>query len=388
MARFGLLGCLFLVLITQLKVAKVPELIKDEFERKIKDLKKQGFKDSDDSVKLLQMFFDILDSSSLVANYELTDWISDNDNILLFQAKQKKNLYLCKVIIEYENDHKYCDIEKENIAINKLNISYMNKIIYLEEGSKKYGDKKLIYCISIFEDQLKQINSGRLFSKNTRKELYNNRKKLFTIITKLIIAITELNFKANILHGDIRPDNIYIKYDPQSYESLEDYDPVVTNFKQIVENQFGKILPSDEIRYEEKYRPKEMTDKIDYSTNGRKMLIGYHYSKDFLEDVYALGVTIKEIITHHQDKNYLEKPLNKALLNIADDMIDGEDVPNPKNPTQTISVRPNMKDVLLKLYKSMKDLIDSNPDSIDSSLLRQVKTTLEFFNVKLSSQII
>ena len=195
-----------------------------------------------------------------------------------------------------------------------------------------------------------------------------NSEKLYLLFGKVIISIAELNGKLKILHGDIRPENIMIKFNRIGDSSDVDLEPEIMNFDLMLENNSGQDLFDPTVRYQFDYRSPEMSEKIAYSSSSRTYYfksdpLPFKFSQDFVEDVYALGKTIRTVLTTYE--KYLDTQFYgyKFLNSISDGMTSSRfHLSSPQKSTPPgmtyKKIRPNMKALLKSFTLAMKGCAD------------------------------
>ena len=219
----------------------------------------------------------------------------------------------------------------------------------------------------------------------------------------MILFFTELNFKSNILHGDIRPFNIDLNLANGTKRGDGEYDPFITDFDLMVDNENRKTNTDQEVRYKYKFRLPEMDKKIVISTDDKIKLENYEYSKEFFEDVFALGETISQISKANMHSinlksckiSFIEGFSKQMKGNCNKDDEDDEDDEGDEGDEgdEMKSILPdnrikNMKDVLLIFHALMKHCNSTTTDRADTALIKEIEESLKSMSVIIPYKII
>ena len=195
------------------------------------------------------------------------------------------------------------NINKSNgIIINKkyFNLKNILKFKYLEYLRYLYTKNKYTNNIKIYI----QYPVGYINLNTFQENIFNKKQKKSNICLRIIIDITQgivETHKANIIHGDLKPDNIvYFKQDKR--------------WKLI---DFGLSLPINPIEKKiEKLPHQYLASKAYRSLKHLKKELT-HY--DFSVDIFSLGIIILELVIGNiNGSNYIcyDKNLNTHISNI------------------------------------------------------------------------
>ena len=356
---FGIVVALFI----QFRVAGLDKRLLETLSTKMKNSNK--FDEEETSIIL-----NTLDNISLDQTYKIEEFMNSGSGgaffkigIPIYDSSQPKGYtikeyFTAKVIIDQDKDFTICngessidkfnkpvpvtvmDLDNNEMTINERKISYLN-VIKSINFFKGTGKKEPFYsCVLILGETSGDL-SDTFFSDINDETKKGNSRRLFRFFARAALSLAELHFKAHILHGNISPYAFLVK----SISKDNDIEPVLTDFRYILVNDSGEDIPDDQLRYNFYYRPPEMTGKTKegilsdekaWENNWKN----YQFSKDFLEDVYALGKTIKKAFEFQ--KSYVSTSLceYKALKKISDTMIE-----------ENVKKRPNMKAVLEMFIK-------------------------------------
>ena len=171
-----------------------------------------------------------------------------------------------------------------------------------------------------------------------------------------------------------------------------DIEPVVIDFDLILENPKEKDISDIQLRYAPLYRPSEMSqatidqshDKnLNWYSNWQK----YKYSGEFIEDTYALGITILSILKIQQknvDRNSDEYDRLLNLLNkmtgLKYDYVQQDDLPIEQRALTRF--RPNMKDVLREFLDIIKSCDICRNSKITNEFIDNADASLAQMDIK------
>lgn len=138
------------------------------------------------------------------------------------------------------------------------------------------------------------------------------RDGFYKTIYLILEGIMTLNFKADYLHGDIKPENIVLVKTGTEYEPrIIDFDKT---FKLQEEMNIKNRRGTNSVLYSPKNMPPELQKFVQdnkYSEESfNKYLETYEFSRTYLEDSYALGKTLQQLI----QVNGLENVKNDGIL--------------------------------------------------------------------------
>ena len=371
MAEARLFTVFVVALVSQLRVANLDATTKSKIYGALTD---SGYNN-----KTKDKIMITLEKCGLFKTYKLNNlFISDMEGVV-FDFSNKEEL-VAEITFENDKNHQYCkNVQIAKEAIKSKNINYVNKVLEIEQFSNKYYDEPFFVCVEIYEKSFTKISSGRMFSTVTgeTKTSNSNSKQIFRLFGKVIQGIAELNFKGKILHGNINPKNIMVRY-----QKDKEFDPVIINFSQIINSKKDKKIANKQIRYQEDYRLPEMKEEEvfiqgkDLSTS-MWVLDDYKYSADYIEDVYALGKTIKKVVDPENSYFDHQSCEIKALRAISKEMTKDEEYRNlPESSTEKI-VRPNMKEMLAKFIAKMKECDPFLTDQLNKEFFEKAEKELE-----------
>ena len=215
-----------------------------------------------------------------------------------------------------------------------------------------------------------------------------NAKKFFILIGQVILSITELNFKANILHGNINTSMLYLKHKDGFKKIDENLESVITNFDRIVQNPIEYKAENDRIRYDLICRPPEMKKYTISLKDGSQLLHLYPYSKDFLEDVYALGITINNAISTFISDIEKTESYIRELKEISSKMVNGEEVPSDNTNRLSNLKKIDMKRVLFLYLEAMNKAKSKVFNDSYTDLKNAIEKTLKYLKVELPKNLI
>ena len=347
--------------------------------------------------KYANMYKKTLQNAKLFKKYPVKEYIGAGTGGIVLDVKSDNPKLVAKILIDYDYRFPYC---QDNQVLKKLEgdgVHYVNKLIstetytgYLSAAEKTTSASHLFYaCILFLEKADTDLRIGKLFDTKS----IENWPVLLRFFGKLIQSFAEINFKGKILHGDIKPENIMAKILNKDTPSELDIEPVVIDFDLNLHNPREKYMIHHQLRYTPNYRPREMFDatKIPlkdattaWEINWRK----YVYSGEFVEDSYALGVTIKEVLglqSGNVDKTSKEYT---GLLNLAKRMTGREYEQDTKlisatNRKGLKPLRPNMKIVLKEFLDIIEACKDCNNSELTKQFIKDAKKSLEKMNKKL-----
>lgn len=411
MATSSLLKCLIIALITQLKDAKLEDRQENSIRETMKHMKV-------DKVTT-EMLINILKKNKIFDDYEVYYLRSSKKFTYVFEVVNGVIFYFARVTLSQNEESKLCSFEERHFSGKAgTKMRYVGGAEAFDRASENFKGTNFFYCISVFKMPKFNILNDKVFANTAESGSYLSRRKgvtnrLFRIVGKLMLFFAELNFKFNTLHGNIKPSNIGVNLVSGSSETNEEYDPFISDFDLIVEKGNGIANKDQEVRYEYMFRLPEMDMNIDRSSEGDETLKDYTYSAEFVEDTYALGETIGQILKANQyswlDSNceidYLQDVSNgmkgnsnKANLKDDDDDDDDdededededeEDEENIKNSNLAHGYIPNMKEVLHSFLVKMKECKSESMDAPDSALIREIEESLKSMNTVAPNKII
>lgn len=381
---------LFLVLL-------VPHLANPKFEDVWKTISPHIETNSDFN-KHADKIKNTLKNASLFVSYPVEKYLGAGTGGVVFSVKSENPKLVAKIIIDDNFRFPYC---RDNQVLKKLEddgVNYVNKLVtsetytgYLSAAEKTVSASNFFYsCVLILEKADTDLKIGKLFERNS----ISNWPVLLRFFGKLIQSFAEINFKGKILHGDIKPENIMVKISKKGTPPELDIEPMVIDFDLNLENPREEYMTHHQLRFSFDYRPREMfyatfIPNIDSTTAWKKNWRKYLYSGEFIEDSYALGITIIEVLASQSgnvdqiSKEYtnllaLAKQMAGSAGYIQDKIYISDRNRNGLKPS-----RPNTKIVLGKFL----DIIRACEKCKDSNLTKQfivdAQKSLDEMNKKL-----
>lgn len=238
----------------------------------------------------------------LLGEYSVIGFIDYKMKGFNFHIAKGNENFVAKIFVDNSNHFGNCREDKLIDDLQKLKVSYLSTKVKYGQFEGLTDDGERVYtCVTIYEKPDTDLSRSDLFSHEQPNDYKENSAKLFRFFGKVIQSFAELNFKARILHGDIRPENIKVKI-----SSDGDFDPEIANFDLMLENLSGEKVLDYAFRYDPSYRSPELAEtiKIDEETNREywdNSEKDYYFSEEFIEDVYALGKTIKNVLPKQKD---------------------------------------------------------------------------------------
>ena len=347
--------------------------------------------------KYANMYKKTLRNAKLFKKYPVKEYIGAGTGGIVLDVKSDNPKLVAKILIDDDYEFPFC---QGNQVLKKLEddgVHYVNKLIktetydgYLSAEERGTSASPSFYtCILILEKADTDLRIGKLFDTKS----IENWPVLLRFFGKLIQSFAEINFKGKVLHGDIKPENIMAKISKKGTPPELDVEPVVIDFDLNLYNPREEYFSDPQLRYTPYYRPHEMFDATEipevhptpaWEINWRN----YVYSGEFVEDSYALGVTIKEVLglqSGNVDKTSKEYT---GLLNLAKRMAGPEYEQDTKliseeNPYGLKPLRPNMKIVLKEFLDIIEACKDCNNSELTKQFIKDAKKSLEKMNKKL-----
>lgn len=365
---------LVLALITQFRGAELSPAVESS-------LRAEMSSSADITGKILQT----LKTSDIMKPYEVKGLAGSATGSDLFQVTKSGESFLAKVVLDKDKKYKFCRSEKAGRNLHDEDITYANALKEYQELTPKL--KKNFYsCVLILESPDADLTNRELFSSKDENGKIENSKILFRFFGKVIQAFAEMNFKAKILHGDIRPENIKIKFKKIGTTGKRDFEPLVVNFDLILINKSGNIIGSSVPRYAVQYRPIEIFEAT--FINGRspdycwkENWNKFKFSKEFVEDVYALGKVITEVLSYQRD--FISESTCEiiALRAITVEMLKKRDKVGFTNTLisktpEIIKIRKNMKEIFGMFLKSMTECNPAETDMLNQKFIKEATKSL------------
>ena len=374
MAKMCFFKGFVIALITQFTAAELSPSVESSLRTEMK---------SSESItdKILQT----LKTSDLMKPYEVKGLADSATESNVFQVTKSGEDYLAKVVLDKDKNYKFCRIEKADKNLHGENITYANALKGYQELIPKL--KKNFYsCVLILESPDTDLTNKELFSKKDEKGKIENSKILFRFFGKVIQAFAEMNFKAKILHGDIRPENIKIKFKKISNTDSRDFEPLIVNFGLILINKSGKEISIPTPRYAVKYRPPEIYEATNINGHGPDYCWSqnwskFTFSKEFVEDVYVLGKVIDEVLSYQNDFISENTCEIKALKATTTEMLKKKEKAGFTNTlisnTPGIEkIRKNMKEIFQMFLYSMKVCNPAETDFLNQQFIKEANKSL------------
>ena len=365
MKRF--LDCQFTLLLVVLVTQFSTSLLSSDVEAKLKFTisPKHSFGSQYTQIIKTLKECSIFDNNSYKVNGYLN---SGFDGVIFDVSKDEKN-YIAKVIIDDGAKYTSCNRELILYTLKSKNVMYVNQIITYDFFKSYIGRFYFYSCALILERADVDLSKKDLFTKKDKDAKIENSRKLFRFFGKVIQGFAEINFKGKVLHGDIKPANIMIKYTESKDSFDKDFEPVIIDFSL----SLATTNPIDNFpRYDQGYRPPEMEEGD---------IKSYKYSKDFNEDFYALGKTIEQVLQYHEEFINRNQCEIYELKTLASNMTNKRDPNQATQPSLTNSFnsyyRPNMKQVLSSAISIMKECNIDNDKSVNEEFYKQASNSLK-----------
>ena len=378
-------------------VALGPNLISSEIHDSIWNPIKEKLEKDKSFSKYVDRFHDTLSNAQLFKFFKVKKYLGAGTGGVVFDIDSKDNKLVAKVIPFDDHNFQFCKDNEVLDTLEKRKVSYINKLKYLQKytgittivENKRSRKVNFYACIMFIERADTDLRNGPLFEKNS----IENWPVLLRFFGKLIQSFAEINFKGKVLHGDIKPDNIMAKISNKGTPPELDIEPVVIDFDLNLENLKSEDKSDKQLRYTPFYRAKEMAQKVAieglsttdaWSINWRN----YRYSGEFIEDSYALGVTIKEVLKLQNlnvDKTTVEYTKLLALANkMAGPKYTSEkELISATNPKGLKRFRPNMKVVLKEFLDIIKACKECNNSELTKQFIKDAKKSLDEMDNKL-----
>ena len=330
-----------------------------------------------------------LQASKILKDYmveEFSSFTTDSVNFLLTHSGDD---FLAKLIKETDSNFKTCEKLKQIHKKENFQIRFASEI--LQSDNYTGTDEKsnnFFYCVLLFK--MNKMNIGRemlFWNDGNPLTKAKNAEKLYLFFGKSIQGFAELNGKAKVLHGNIRPESILIDYKSIQNKFELYMEPEIRDFDLMLENASGKNLYDRVVRYHPDYRCPEMKSKVKKDKTSKKEFFDdgfrcFEYSKDFIEDVYALGMTIKNVIDTNSPAIDTRFHGISYLQDLAQLMIDVRDKPKTSSIFASIfykndKVRPNMKQVLKSFLENIKSCEYCQFKSLREEFITSAEKSLE-----------
>lgn len=250
-----------------------------------------------------------------VSGYKILEKINEGKTSDIYRAADENNLkYILKVI---KNDF------KNNIQADKINNEYdILKNIESSKVIKTYGLKKTNNNIILILEDFNAISLKLFLKNNSSLNIYN----FLQIAIKIANALYEIH-KNNIIHGDIRPDNILIN--PQTMEvKITDFG-ISSNLNNIENNKINNFSDKDDIKYISPEQSGRINKKIDIRTDFYSLGIVFYEmllkktpfdSNDTMEIIHHH--IAKKPMSPHEVDNKIPLTISNIIMKLLDKNID------------------------------------------------------------------
>ena len=227
---------------------------------------------------------------------------------IVFLCRNEENMreYAVKQISKKgKSDSSIKDLKKEIEILNKLNEGH-DYILELVDHIEDNNDIWLIFELGgkslrthLFEIKGEFLNNERIYlikKGKLYKHLFLNEENFKNFFKKLLEAIKFIS-DSDIVHCDIKPDNILFKYD----NNIEDFSKLI-DFSDLKLIDFGSAFyvqsPDNFSTNTPEYMPPEITELLEKKASNKEV---YAFLKKlekfpYVIDIWSLGVLILEII--------------------------------------------------------------------------------------------
>ena len=380
-----LIAGFMIVFVMQLRVAKLSSSVANKIQIALAE-KNESYS------KQLQILKTLRDCS-IMENYSVEGYVGSGQGTAVVDVTQIDTglKYVAKVVLDIDNSYSRCRKEEIIEKLSNDGISYVNKFIQKKRFTDRIQTEDFYSCVLILEKAGEALDKNLLFPKfdgKSKIEIQNtkieNSKKLVRFFGRVIQSFAELHFKAKVLHGDIKPDNIMVNKKEMNNGTI-DLIPVIIDFGLRLVNTSGNEKKDEQLRYAPDFRPLEMTggekikpeDEKAFAETWAEKFKNFRYSKDFVEDVYALGKTIEVVIVNNE--KYIDRTQCEIskLLAISNQMMQPKQQIDSSNPDKPHALRPNMKVVLRDFISKMNECSQDKPDILNQEFLFQANKSLE-----------
>lgn len=332
-----------------------------------------------------------LEDSEVLSGFEVEGYLGSDRESSFFHLAASEKDYIAKIGIDFDDGSIICNKVPIFAALRGKKVSYLNNILKsgVYSGSLN-AENSFDYCVVIFEKPDSDLSKKDLFFGQDIDSKARNSIQLFRLIGKVIKSFAEMNFLGKVLHGDIRPENIMVKFKDENDEFESKFDPVIINSDFMLDYN-SKKRDLNLQRYLEDYRPPEMAKKVQAPAPGKELTSKqkkeilkeesktHEYSSELTEDVYALGKTIQKVL-ENQATFIDEGECSAKKLNVlAASMVVEKEKPGTKgglfSSPKPVKVRKNMMEILedyILLYMNCNKHRDMQSDPFYNSLLATV----------------
>ena len=392
-----LIAGFMIVFVMQLRVAKLSSSVANKIQIALAE-KNESYS------KQLQILKTLRDCS-IMENYSVEGYVGSGQGTAVVDVTQIDTglKYVAKVVLDIDNSYSRCRKEEIIEKLSNDGISYVNKFIQKKRFTDRIQTEDFYSCVLILEKAGEALDKNLLFPKfdgKSKIEIQNtkieNSKKLVRFFGRVIQSFAELHVKAKVLHGDIRPENIMVNKKEISKDNF-DLIPVIIDFGLRLVNKSGKDIKNDLLRYTKGYRLPQMIEKIkvdgkSFEESWEDNSNEYIFSKDFIEDVYALGKTIENVLKFQT--NFIDNDICE-MLRLKDlylQMMQKKEGANKKQYISKEDPIPNMQQVLTNFLDKMKRCVEIErknkslryvPDEVNEEFIKQASKSLESLRSKV-----
>lgn len=298
----------------------------------------------------------------------------------MFEVTKSDVVHSTKVVIDIDEEYNKCKKEKLIKDLSDKKLPYLNIVKEHQEYSYKEFKTMFYSCVVVSEPGIIDITKVDLFSFGGTDSQIQNSKIFFRFFGKAVLSFAELHFKGKVLQGNINPKNIMIRYKMKH----SNFDPYIINFGLMLKSKEEKDISDEQFRYSLNYRPPEMylgqkvkteKDEAAFVKTWSEKWGSYKFSKNFAEDVYALGQTIEYSLRKHSQYISETQCETKGLREISDEMI--KEGFESMTDGSTRLLRPDMKKALDLFVKVTKSCNKSKADKLHKKFIEQATESLD-----------
>lgn len=238
----------------------------------------------------LSLLLQVLKSKKF-PEYEFLKFVELEKSVGKFVGIKKKVSYMMNIELSHINSKELCDPKYNSffkVASQREKGYFQDRLSPI----KILIDDSIIKRVCIFEEESVFKADMPLFDLR-RLSIVQTTKLFVQFLVNVVQAFDQLIYKFKCYHGDIRPNNIgYIREGstiiPRIIVSKKSFNPRVSRFHCL------------SLLYEGKFRPPELDWMNKYNDNDKFEDIiefkNYRLSGHFLEESFALGMTLKKMI--------------------------------------------------------------------------------------------
>lgn len=213
---------------------------------------------------------------------------------IVLTEKENYEGYLCTKIMSKKDIQKlrfakYVKTEIENLK----KCHHENILKYIEDGS----DKKYIYLTT-------EYLNGKSLAEILEKRVEDddqafNEAEVQHIMRQVVAGLDYLHSKEmNILHRDLKPDNVMLNYPPDKMDDKESGNIFSATVK-LIDFGFSRFLPEDQTAESDlgsaPYKDPGLLLKEMHFNKGKREGLNYKYDKKL--DIWSLGIMCYELLT-------------------------------------------------------------------------------------------